>query len=294
MTARWRIVDLSSWNQVVKTDRGCIVVDGEKTYLDDVAVILVGVRTSYSGALTTIAASREIPILTVDWKCVPVACTFGWSENSRVAARHLAQANLSKPRMKNAWMQLVKGKIRGQASNLSVVSEKASAELREIASSVLSGDPQNLEARAARTYWSQYFSGEEFSRRSESNDGRNALLNYGYAVVRGLVVAAICEAGLWPTLGLWHRNRANVFALADDLIEPFRPVVDFKVKSLARDATLEDPEIKRAMVSCAAIEFGSSGFTTSSEISMLARHTAMYVEGEMEKLKVNHWVIPNG
>lgn len=294
MSSRWRIVDLCDWNNKIYTSRGCLVVNEEKIYLDDVLVILVGVGTLYSGAVNALAAKYDIPILTVDWRSIPIACTFGWSNNSRVAARHLAQANLSQPRKKNAWMQIVRAKIIGQAANMLSTSRKVGEELLKLAKLVKSGDVTNVEARAARTYWSHYCEGEGFSRDSQSIYGRNAMLNYAYAILRGTVIAAICEAGLWPTLGLWHRNRSNPFALADDLIEPFRPIADYVVSKLPATVSLDDKDIKKYLVEIVSLPFVNEGHSVGTEIKQLARHVAMYIEGDISKLPVNHWTPPSG
>jgi CRISPR-associated protein Cas1 len=95
--------------------------------------------------------------------------------------------------------------------------------LRAIGDLVGSGDPDNIEARAAREYWSRLF--EDFTRAEES-DLRNKLLNYGYAVVRAAVARALVASGCLPALGLHHESAANAFNLADDIFEPFRPFVD--------------------------------------------------------------------
>jgi CRISP-associated protein Cas1 len=99
---------------------------------------------------------------------------------------------------------------------------------------VRSGDPDNLEAQAAQRYWPALF-GLEFRRDREAN-GINALLNYGYAVLRAAIARAVVASGLIPSLGVFHRNRSNPFCLADDLLEPYRPYVDWRVRLLANEA----------------------------------------------------------
>lgn len=114
---------------------------------------------------------------------------------------------------------------------------QSSAVFDMLARKVRSGDPQNIEAQAARKYWTLLF-GKDF-RRDKNGDGINALLNYGYTVLRAIVSRAICAAGLHPTLGIFHSNNYNAFALADDLMEPFRPYVDAVVFNLARQGRTE-------------------------------------------------------
>lgn len=294
MSTRWRIVDLTGYAGDVGVRRGSLVVDSERVFLDDVAVILAGRDTAWSGNVTALAARYQIPILGCDWRGIPYACTLPWSENTRVGARHRAQADLSRPRQKNAWMQIVKAKIHGQASNLCVVDGPSGRRLEELAGMVRSGDPDNVEARAARMYWSRLFADEHFVRRLGSGSGRNAQLDYGYAIIRGLTVRAVCVAGLWPTLGLWHHNRSNGFGLADDLVEPFRPAVDFQV---LRSAIVEgglDAQAKRRMVDTIALPYGENGATVASAISELAQRLARYVEGDAVRLTVRSWLAADG
>ena len=99
--------------------------------------------------------------------------------------------------------------------------------LLALVSQVRSGDTSNVEARARR-YWPQLFLDVEF-RRNRDNQDQNLLLNYGYAVLRAIIARAICAAGLHPSLGIHHHNRYNAYCLADDLMEPFRPIVDLAV-----------------------------------------------------------------
>jgi CRISPR-associated protein Cas1 len=123
--------------------------------------------------------------------------------------------------------------------------------LLAMARRVRSGDPDNLEAQGAQRYWPMLF-GKEF-RRNRDAPGLNALLNYGYAVVRAATARAVVAAGLIPSLGVFHRNRSNPFCLADDLFEPYRPFVDWRVRRIAdqygADALLDNREVKAALLS---------------------------------------------
>ena len=107
------------------------------------------------------------------------------------------------------------------------------AGLAAMAERVRSGDPENLEAQAAQRYWPLLF-GSHF-RRDRDADGVNAALNYGYAVIRAAVARAVVAAGLIPSFGVFHKNRSNPFCLADDLMEPYRPYVDWRVKLLEQE-----------------------------------------------------------
>jgi CRISP-associated protein Cas1 len=159
------------------------------------------------------------------------------------ARRFQAQAIVPAPAKKRLWQQIVRAKIEIQAQTLERL-HGDDAGLRLLLPLVHSGDPENIEARAARRYWPLLFADESFRRDWQAFD-QNTLLNYGYAVLRAIVARALCAAGLHPTLGLHHHNQYNAFCLADDLMEPFRPVVDTVVARLVRQSggppTLDTP-----------------------------------------------------
>ncbi len=143
--------------------------------------------------------------------------------------RHRAHIEAKEPVRKRAWQALVRAKIGQQAAVLSHFTGKDGG-LWPMARRVRSGDPENLEAQAAQRYWPLLF-GKSFRRDREAS-GVNALLNYGYAVVRAATARAIVATGLIPSLGVHHKHRSNPFCLADDLLEPYRPYVDWRVRSL--------------------------------------------------------------
>lgn len=261
--------------------------------LADIAVIVTGTETTWGASVVAEAARFDVPIITCDWRGVPIACTIPWSDASRIGARHRAQVNLSGPRQKNAWMQVVRAKIRGQASNLAGHDEASATKLRSLVATVRSGDTDNVEARAARLYWARLFPAAGFARANDGDD-RNALLNYGYAILRGYVVRSIVLAGLSPALGIWHRNRANAFALADDLIEPFRPAIDHVVSGLSPNASLEQPETKHTLVATMSLPMGTSGQTVATAISTVAQAFARYAERETARLVVPAWQPADG
>ena len=121
----------------------------------------------------------------------------------------------------------MQSKIVAQSRALEISGNAEHDALRKLTKVVHSGDPENVEARAARFYWRRLM-GENF-RRDADQIGLNAHLNYGYAIMRGAMSRAVVGAGLSPGLGLHHRSRLNPFQLVDDLMEPFRPIVDIAV-----------------------------------------------------------------
>lgn len=130
-----------------------------------------------------------------------------------------------------------------------------------MAAHVKPDDPGNVEARAARKYWGALF-GDDAFRRDRKRTGTNALLNYGYMVLRAIVARAVCASGLHPGIGIHHHNRYNPFPLADDLMEPMRPAVDRAVHGLVKAHGPEAPldtEAKRAIVGALLGRYPAAG-----------------------------------
>ena len=162
------------------------------------------------------------------------------------AKRIEAQIAASAPTVKRLWSAVVKAKLQQQAAALEAAGAPT-APLTALVAKVRSGDPDNIEAQGARRYWSLLF-GPDF-RRDQDGGGLNGMLNYGYTILRSATARAVVAAGLHPSIGLHHSNDANAMRLVDDLMEPFRPVVDLKVWQL-RHAGEDDvtPDSKRALV----------------------------------------------
>ena len=146
------------------------------------------------------------------------------------------QIAISQPTKKRLWQQIIQHKINQQRETLRIFN-KNTVPLERLSKQVKTGDSENHEAQAAQKYW-RLLMGDEF-RRNRDTEGANALLNYGYAIMRAMVARAIVGSGLHPSVGLHHRNQYNGLCLADDLMEPFRPWVDRIVYRIAQQqATL--------------------------------------------------------
>ncbi len=142
------------------------------------------------------------------------------------------QVKLSAPTKKRLWKQVVQCKINEQALTLKLLN-KNYRPLSRLAKKVKTGDKENHESQASNKYWPELM-GSDF-RRSPKTGEINALLNYGYAIMRAMIARAIVSSGLHPALGLHHHNQYNGLCLADDLMEPFRPWVDFVVYQLIKE-----------------------------------------------------------
>lgn len=142
------------------------------------------------------------------------------------------QINASIPLKKQLWQQTVIEKITNQGILLQKITSKSN-NFDFLASKVLSGDSSNMEGVAANFYWKVFF--EQKFKRERFGDYPNNFLNYGYAILRAATARALSGSGLLNTLGIHHKSKYNAFALADDIMEPFRPIVDEKVAEIMQN-----------------------------------------------------------
>ena len=149
--------------------------------------------------------------------------------HSSAARNYEMQVKASEPIKKQVWQSIIMKKIRFQGDLLFRLYQTDYG-LKSFEMQVNAGDAKNIEGVAARIYWARLF-GEEFRRNRDAPD-QNRYLNYGYTVLRACTARAICSAGLHPSFGIHHHNQYDAFRLADDLMEPFRPLIDRKVKEI--------------------------------------------------------------
>ncbi len=211
--------------------------------IEDLGVVIVDdVRATYTQSVFLELLDAGATVLVSGRNHLPVGIMLPLDAHHVQTERHRAQIAAKEPAKKRVWQALIRAKIAQQAAVLTHFTG-GHAGLAHMAGRVRSGDPENLEAQAAQRYWPRLF-GTVF-RRDRDADGVNALLNYGYAVIRAAVARAIVAAGLIPSLGVYHRNRSNPFCLADDLFEPYRPYVDWRVKLLMGDETNPPPDLSQ-------------------------------------------------
>lgn len=219
-----------------------------KAPLDDLGGIIASNQNfTVSGRAIAALAERGVPLVVCAKNFTPAALLFPASAHHDVATRIEAQISVTKPRCKQIWAQLVRAKILAQSQVLKNLSQPDWQALQAMASRVGSGDPQNLEAQAARRYWQALF-GKGFKRDREA-EGINAMLNYGYAILRAATSRSIASAGLHPAIGIQHKSRGDGFRLADDMMEPFRPAMDWLVYHLHKKGITDlTPPNKRFIV----------------------------------------------
>ncbi|WP_136089074.1 type II CRISPR-associated endonuclease Cas1 [Auritidibacter ignavus] len=284
----WQILDLQKYEGELSTKRGALVVGGSRVPLEQLNSVLVGPKVTFTASVVHHASKYGVSVIFCDWKGEPLAALNSWSSNFRAGARQRAQAALSEPRRKNAWMQIVKRKIESQARTLELADQNlACEELLQLSKQVRSGDPHNLEGQAARKYWQALYTGKNFTRVPGAADEINAAHNYGYTILRGRVLTALIAAGLNPSIAIFHRGRSNAFALADDLIEPFRALVDRHIWEIQGELFSFDADVKRGLVQLLKPDDTlEQGFRPGAAIDDFASAFAQYIEGESSILKV--------
>ena len=222
--------DLPSGEDMVKT-----------VPIEDLGVIILDNRQiTITQGLMEALLENNCAIITCDSKKMPVGLMLPLSGNAIQNERFRSQIDSSLPLRKQLWQQTIEAKISNQAAVLKYVTGEEHRNMLKWSESVRSGDTENMEARAAVYYWKTIFPDNPFFVREQDAEGPNALLNYGYAILRAVVARALVGSGLLPTLGIHHHNRYNAYCLADDIMEPYRPYVDKLVTEiLDEDATGE-------------------------------------------------------
>ncbi|MDD9807051.1 MAG: type II CRISPR-associated endonuclease Cas1 [Gammaproteobacteria bacterium] len=195
---------------------------------NDIAVLILHHHTIRITVhvLRTLAQSGSM-ILVTDERHYPAGMLWPWAGGSVLARRLRQQITLDASTKKTVlWGQLVQGRIATQALNLRHFSYNGALRLERLCRKVRPGDPDNLEAQATRHYWRCLLPAGIHREKQGSTEPLNVRLNFGFAVLRSLLAREIAAAGLNPALGLGHHNLENPFNLADDLMEPYRFVVE--------------------------------------------------------------------
>ena len=188
-------------------------------------VILEHKQITITHALLDALLQNNVAVITCDDTMHPSGLLLPLTGHTVQSERFRAQIDASEPLKKNLWMQTISFKLANQATLLKERGRDPSW-LYKFSKNVLSGDPDNLEARGASIYWQTLFDPSLHFKRERFGEPPNNLLNYGYAILRAMVARALVGSGLLPTLGIHHHNRYNAYCLADDIMEPYRPFVD--------------------------------------------------------------------
>lgn len=250
-----------------------------KVPIEDIGVVILDAfQLTISQTLISRLLNNNVALITCDEKHMPQGLMLNLDGNTIQQERFKHQVNASLPLKKQLWQQTVKAKIANQRALLLKIQTfeirgatlsrtPNSGELENMQywqDSVRSGDPDNYEARAAAFYWKTIFSDiiTDFKRGRFELDPNN-LLNYAYAILRAVAARSLVASGLMPTLGIHHHNKYNAYALADDIMEPYRPYVDELIRDLVEKYYTPEwgetgfeltPEIKKELLQIPVVD----------------------------------------
>ena len=263
------LIDNGDTAKIPLEDIGCIVADSEQ----------VGLNTYLMMKLAEYAVT-----LIIDNKShTPCGVYLPFARHSRHLMLLREQIKMTEPAKKKLWKQIVQKKIENQADVLKICGIEQWKEIDSIKTKVKSGDTSNMEGVAAARYFKLLF-GKEFMRSQENVV--NAMLNYGYAVFRSTIAKNLVVYGFEPSLGIHHKNLLNSFNLADDMIEPFRPIVDLFVKIYAEDAEELDTKMKTRLVDLLNMNVLMNGkfFTASRAADIQIQSLSGFISGKNAEL----------
>lgn len=234
------------YNQLVITMKD--LPDERRTIpIEDIGFLMVdNPMVSISVPLLNALTENNVSVVFCNQKGMPTSMLFNLDNNNTQGETLRNQLSASPSFNKRLWKQIIECKIKNQAQLLEKLGKEGKC-LFPYYNNVKSGDSTNREGAAAKLYWTQLF-GKDFIR-DRTQSGTNALLNYGYTILRAAVTRAMISAGLFPALGIFHHNRSNAFPLADDIMEPYRPFVDEIVYHLTQNGqTTLTTEVKGILI----------------------------------------------
>lgn len=245
----WRSVMISRPAKL-RREHYSLAIEQERTAFvpfEDIAVIVLNHREiTLTHPVLSACGEYGISLFATGETHHPSGVFLPFLPHSRATRWLRLQLDLPRPLAKQTWAAIVRRKIANQATCLSLTGAEGADRLESYARRVRSGDSEKMEGQAAALYFAKLF-GKDFQRGQER--WANAALDYGYAVLRGTIARGLVAHGLLPSIGLFHASEQNAFNLADDLIEPFRPLVDLYVaKHPAPDDAELQPEDKAALV----------------------------------------------
>ena len=225
--------------------------------IEDIGLLVIDHRqVTITQAVLSKLLANNTAVITCDDTHHPTGMMLSLDGHSLQSQKFTAQVNATQPLKKQLWQQTVAAKIKNQAAMLAFRRTEHKI-LLSLAENVKSGDSENAEAQAAAYYWKRVFPEDLDFRRERYGPPPNNLLNYGYAILRAMVARSLVASGMLPTLGIHHRNQYNAYCLADDVMEPYRPYVDYVVFQLVRQngQYLEmNPAMKKALLEVPAMD----------------------------------------
>lgn len=223
-------------------------------------IVLENQQITITNGLLAKLTDRKVAVVSCNAQHLPEGLLLPMQGHSEQTERVRYQLEASQPLKKNLWQQTVTAKIKNQYVLLQEKG-KESKRMEYLYKNVNSGDSGNHEAQAAAIYWQELFDIPDFNR-GQLGIPPNNLLNYGYAILRGVIARALVSSGMLPGVGIWHRNKYNAYCLADDIMEPYRPYVDLVVSHIVEtqdDFSELTTDLKKELLSIPALDVKIDG-----------------------------------
>lgn len=258
--------------------------------IEDIGIVVLDhSQITFTQGLMEALLENNSAVITCNSKGMPVGLMLPLYGNTTQNERFRKQLDASLPLKKQLWQQTIQAKINNQASVLEICTSEKVKCMRVWANDVRSGDPDNLEARAAAFYWKYLFQPIEDFTRSREGAYPNNLLNYGYAILRAIIARSLVCSGLLPTLGIHHHNRYNAYCLADDIMEPYRPYVDKLVYDMVRNKEGIDGlnrDVKAHLLSIPTLDVTISGKRSPLMVAATQTTASLYkcFDGELRRI----------
>ncbi len=261
----WRSVMISRPAKL-RREHYSLAIEQEQTAFvpfEDIAVIMLNHREiTLTHPVLSACGEYGISLFATGDTHHPSGVFLPFLSHSRATRWLRLQLDLPRPVAKQTWAAIVRKKIANQAACLKLAGIDGADRLAAFTQRVRSGDSGHIEGQAAAYYFTQLFGGQ-FQRGQER--WINAALNYGYAVLRGTIARGLVAHGLLPSLGLFHSSEQNAFNLADDLIEPFRPLIDLYVAQRRSPDNAELlPADKAALIALLNVDVGMPSGVTAA------------------------------
>ncbi len=224
----WRSIVISRPSKISVKNNQLVIEQEEQLSMpieDIISVVIENPQVVITIKALEILAENSVTVYVCDNRHIPIGYLLPYYQHSRQFKIIKQQLSQTEPFKKRIWQQIIKQKIENQAYVLMCIGKREISEkVKQMASKVDSGDTQNIEGQAAKIYFEAMFS-KGFNRNYDNI--YNACLDYGYSILRGAIARNIAKYGFIPSIGIHHKSELNNYNLADDIIEPFRPIVDF-------------------------------------------------------------------
>ena len=257
--AAWKTIRITK-PCVLRIENTNLVIEDDdhrfKLSIEDTdSIIFEGDRFTISAKVLAALSKHKIATLFCDEYYMPSAILHPYHQSALATRTLKTQLAVPKEYAEKLWQRVIIAKINLQRDVLENLG-KESDKLTQYAEEVRPADRYGAEAKSARYYWGEIF--QDLTREADSFDIRNQALNYAYALVRSLITRDLSAAGFLPALGIWHDNQYNAFNLSDDLMEPFRPIVDIGVYQILERHSDEEfltPQMKKELIGLMDIEY---------------------------------------